>query len=102
MELHPAIIHFPIALSLTATLLYFLSLVFQNEARRAAALWKFDPAAQAGLNGYLGGRLVFTEGVAVCVSQIHRPPDDDDAGRGGHLRDKGVMSKDDLGVEDDD
>jgi len=55
VELHPAIVHFPIALSLTAALQFALSLILRHELLRAVALWNFDLAALAAVAAVLSG-----------------------------------------------
>ena len=55
MELHPAMVHFPIALSLTAVLLFLLSQLFHKEALRTATLWNIDLAALGGVAAVLSG-----------------------------------------------
>jgi uncharacterized membrane protein len=176
MEVHPLIVHVPIALSLAAALLYFLSQLLGNDALRAAALWNLDLAALGGIaavlsglwaeeaaeaaglsptahellethgalgyaaggmlagtailrrvvpefrqhfapvylaliilsaaligvNGYLGGRMVFTEGVGVRASQIYRPPAQENAEKGGQTSENEKIPKDNSGGENPD
>ena len=76
MELHPAIIHFPSASTLAAALI--------------------------GMNGYLGERMDFTEGVGVRATEVRRPPVEDNAGKGGPSRENGKIPKGDSRAEVDD
>ncbi len=138
MELHPAIVHFPIALSLTAALLFVLSLILRHELLRAVALWNLDLAALAGiaavlsgiwaeetaeaagispaalyltlillaaamvgLNGYLGGKMVFEEGLGVHKFQVNISQPDEDTGKSGSFGEHGEILRDDSGAEDD-
>lgn len=93
MELHPAIVHFPIALSLTAALLFAPSLI-QRLAAVYLALMLLS-AGLVGVNGYLARWVVFREGVGVEKSKISVAPDKAGVVPSGRERKNGRIRGDD-------
>jgi uncharacterized membrane protein len=57
MELHPAVVHFPIALAITSALFILLYRLFNREALLTAAEWTFDLAALSSILAVISGLL---------------------------------------------